>query len=423
MIMIMIFPAAVKQLNAQDKAIEKVITDERKEENERRRVIVGDNSWLEVHLLLQAQAYTQNIFDTKAGETTSDETWSNSFQIRRARIMLSGQAAKNVEYFLETDDINIGGKGPAANNSADTTYTDSANEKVTVKDQKGTYIQDAYINYKLADELEVSIGMMLLPFMHHNRQSAVSLLGIDYNTTVVPLNGTTNVWRDTGVEIRGLLFETAGNKKGLFDYRLGVWRGFADRNMKGNTDKEDDINPEASPRFCGRIQMNIVDAETGFFYSGNYLGKKSIFSIGGGADYQNDAVRNPGNQLKPYFGWTTDLAVDLPIGNDYVLAVQGAFVRVKNKPYETGGGYSSGQLGFFAQAGFLLFNKIQPVLKYMKWKDSDKGDTTEYFVGGAGYFIDGHKANIKAEYQMPWNDDHKNKSGEKKATVQCQIFI
>ncbi|MCU0822469.1 MAG: porin, partial [Spirochaetes bacterium] len=259
-IMIMIFlPFTAGKLGAQDKALEKIIAEERKEEKERKRVIVGENSWLEVHLLLQAQAYTQNTYDKKAGETVSDETWPYGFQLKRARLMFSGEAAKNVEFFVETDDINIGNQGPAANNSTQTEYTDSSgNNSVKVKDQKGSYIQDAYINYKIADELEVSIGMMLLPFMHENRQSAVSLLGVDYNSVVVPLTGTSNVWRDTGVEIRGLLFETAGNKKGLFDYRLGVWRGFADRNMKGNPDKNDDINPEAAPRFCGRIQLNIV---------------------------------------------------------------------------------------------------------------------------------------------------------------------
>lgn len=419
--MIMIFPFVPKQINAQDKALEKVIADERKEEKERRRVIEGDNSWLEVHLLLQAQAFSQNTYDKDAGETTADETWPYGFQLRRARLIFSGQAAKNVEFFLETDDINIGKTGPAANYPADTEHTDSSEAKIT--DQKGTYVQDAYINYKIADELEVSIGMMLLPFMHENRESAVSLLGVDYNTCVVPLGNTTNVWRDTGIEIRGLLFETAAKKKGLFDYRLGVWRGFADRNTQGSPEKNDDINRESNPRYCGRIQLNIVDAETGFFYSGNYLGKKSIFSIGGGADYQNDAVRNPGDKLKPYFAWTVDTTIDLPLGNDYVLTMQGAFVRVKNKPYESGDGYSSGQFGYFAQAGFLLFKRIQPVLKYLKWNDSDLDYMQEYFIGGVGFFIDGHKANIKAEYQMPWNDDHKNDSGEKKATVQCQIFI
>jgi hypothetical protein len=193
--------------------------------------------------------------------------------------------------------------------------------------------------------------------------------------------------------------------------------------MQGTPEKNDDINQESAPRFCGRVQLNIVDAETGFFYSGNYLGKKSIVSVGGGADFQDDAVRNSSHKLKPYFAWTTDATVDLPLGKEYVLAVQGAFVRVKNKPYETGEGYSSGQIGFSGQAGFLLYNKIQPVLKYMKFKDSDSGVTSQYFVGGLNYFIDGHKANIKAEYQMPWKGDNQDDSGEKKATVQCQIFI
>ncbi len=191
--------------------------------------------------------------------------------------MLHGQATKNVTFFIETDDFKIGSQGPAAQYSSSTTVaedgdettTDDATHSHTATDSKGTFIQDAYISYKIADEFQISAGMMILPFMHHSRQSAVSLLGVDYNVGVVPLGGTTNVWRDTGVEIRGLLFETAAKKQGLFDYRIGVYRGPAKRDMNNTPESNDDINPHSYLRYSGRLQLNIVDSETGFFYSGN----------------------------------------------------------------------------------------------------------------------------------------------------------
>lgn len=416
-------PAMMPVLLAEEKAIEKIIAEEREEEKERRRVISGENSWLEFHFLLQAQAYSKNLFDPSAGETESDEVWTKEAQIRRARIILFGQATENVTFFLETDDIKIGSQGAGANYATTDDYTTEDGDNVkNIEDSKGTFVQDAYINYKFADELEVAAGMILLPFMHHNRQSAASLLGVDYNGAAVPLGGISNGWRDTGIEIRGLLFETATKKKGLFDYRLGVWRGFAERDTKGTPETRDDINRRSSPRYCGRLQLNIVDPETGFFYSGNYLGKKNIFSIGGGIDFQNFAVRNSSNDPEHYRAWTVDATIDLAINNDYVLAMQGAFVRVKNKPTEDGG-YIGKQFGMFAQAGVLIFNSFQPVIKYIRWDDDDNAVRTEYFTGGLNYFIDGHKANIKAEYQMPWNKDHKDNPGEKKATVQFQVFI
>ena len=109
--------------------------------------------------------------------------------------------------------------------------------------------------------------------MHHNMQSAVSLLGVDYNVgTVVLANG--NVWRDTGIMLHGLVF------KGILDYRVGIYKG---------ADKRPDV-----PRIVGRFQINIFDAETGFFYSGNYLGKKKILSFGAGIDWNRSLLQAKG---------------------------------------------------------------------------------------------------------------------------------
>lgn len=366
----------------------------------------GDNKWVTLHYLLQVQGYTQNTYEQGEGET--DSVWSKGFQIRRSRIMLKGQAAENVTFFMETDDIMIGSQGPASRYD----NTDGSAES-SDKDRVGVYTQDAYINYRIADELQIAVGMISLPFMHQSRQSSVSLLGIDYNTSVIPLDGTTNAYRDTGAEARGLVFG------GKVDYRLGVWKAAAERDMDNPGGS---INPYDYPRYSGRIQINIMDPETGFFYSGNYLGKRNILSFGGGVDYQNHAVRS-GGDLEPYFAWTGDLTVDVKLGRGLAVTLQGAYVGSYNNPGENG----NDEKAFFAQAGFLMFNVIQPVAGYQNLSvqngDDDGSDLDVSCVtGGVNYFIDGHNANIKLECRYPLGEN-KSASGEKKGTIQCQIFI
>ena len=378
------------------------------EEKDSLKLSYGQDRWIALHLLLQAQLYSQNNYDELGGESESDATWSRSSQMRRSRIILNGQVNKYVEFFYQTDDIFVGQQGPGKQYS--TTKTDNTGD--TYNDSKGVYTQDAFINYKVADEFEVTVGLMCLPFMHHNLESAASLLGVDYNYATVPISGSTNEWRDTGLQFRGLI-------QRVFEYRVGVFRGYPKDDRDAEADSE--AKTDGAPRFTGRIQVNFDEAETGFFYSGNYLGKKNILSIGGGIDYQ----KNAGN-LGTYLAYTGDATIDYKISDEAVITFQGAYVKVAHQP----GASVKNQWGWYAQIGALFYGQVQPVVKYQYW-DGDavftdgNGDDVKisYMNYGLNYFIDGNNANIKAEYQNPMGKDNKSVSGEKKATIQFQIFI
>ena len=405
------------------------------------KLTYGPNQWLQVHFLLQAQYQSAAIWDADRpayaeDETDSDATWDSTFKIRRARIILSGQVAQNVSFFVETDDYNRGGRGNAG--AAGGTG-------------EGTFIQDAYVDFTIAPEFKIAMGMILLPFMHHNRQSAVSLLGVDYNVDVVKFMNN-KVWRDTGIEFRGLL---AG---GVIDYRIGVFQGQErelDVENEAGTDRVGHLNGNAAPRFVGRIQLNLMDAEDGFFYSGNYLGKKKIVSFGGGIDYQSNAgidydyQTSTPNKIDDYFAWTLDFTVDYPFAPGTVLALQGAYVHIDNRWSRTTKtrihgtalesyydyDYYGEEYGYFVQAGLLLMNTIQPVIKYSTWVNKNKNaigdDTSTYLTFGLNYFISGHNANIKIEYRHPLGEDESRSpsvdqidtSGQQQVTLQAQIFI
>src|SRR6056297_3479158 len=153
------------------------------------KLTYGENKWVALHYLLQAQgSYQQNA------DNEGKNYYGNDAKIRRSRVILKGQLSEKVSFFMETDAPQQEGY-----------------EKSTL------FTQDAYIDFAIADEFKIAAGHILLPFMHHNRASAVSLLGVDYNVKTVPVGG--NVWRDTGVEARGLLFG------GIIDYRVGAFNG------------------------------------------------------------------------------------------------------------------------------------------------------------------------------------------------------
>jgi len=363
----------------------------------------GPDKWIDVHLLFQMQYTNTFMWDTDgaAAETDSDGVWASDFAPKRMRVMFNGQVAPNLTFFVESD---ITG----ANNTM--------------------IMQDAYINYKFADEFNVTFGMILLPFTHHNRESAVSLLGVNYNTYFINIPQNVGAWRDYGVEFRGLL----ANK--MIDYRIGVFDGIErESNNAGTTD---DINPSGLPRVTGRIQINLMDAEEGFFYSGNYLGKKRIVSFGGGVDYMKEATQGT-TAVEDYLAWTVDAVVDYPINPNMVIAFQAAYTQYSWYPGTPTGQYPGTPTGqedaysYFAQAGLLLNSQFQPVLRYESVvAENDAGDSiTTYLYVGFNYFINGHNANVKIEYRHPMGENEATDvkqadlSGEKKFTLQAQIFI
>ncbi len=385
------------------------------EEKDLLKLSYGDDKWIALHCLLQTQIYSQNEYNSARGESESDAVWSKGFQVRRSRIILNGQVTKEIGFFIQTDDLLIGNQGKGSNYASTNSYHTTQNgvQVNNVKDTKGVYTQDAFINYRLSDAFEVTVGLMTIPFMHHNMESAASLLCVDYNSTVISPGSISNEWRDTGLLFRSLL------QKKIFDLRFGIFRG-QPRDYKGTDTTSDDVNPGSAPRFSGRVQLNFAEPETGFFYSGNYLGRKNVISLGGGIDAQSNAARIQGD-LSDYFSWAVDLTLDHKINEDTVVTFQGGYLYANNKP----GASVDKQQGFFAQAGILL-GKVQPVMKYQFW-DGDNPTAnnikSSYLNAGLNYFIRGQNANIKMEYQHPIGKDHKNLSGEKKATIQFQIFL
>jgi hypothetical protein len=338
------------------------------------------------------------------------DSWSNDFFLRRMRLIFAGQVHPKVKFFVDTDQPNWGKNGDWSSS---------------------IFTQDAYVDFDLFPELKVAGGQMLLPFSHHNRQSAATLNTLDYHVPLIKFpDGTHKVWRDAGVEARGLLFQNH------LDYRLGIFNSMGGKKITASTtDSEGNIinpdngmtNPDDMPRFTGRIQANILDPEDTFFYNGIYFGKKKIVSFGLGYDIGPDIAQDLDRatgvtEEETYVGLVGDAFVDLPVGKDMEVVGQASVYD-----YDKGDNQPGSGTGFFAELGY-RYLKWEPVVSG-EWFDGDGKDANMKKRGdlrnvrlGLNYWFKEHAVNFKAEYgYLSATDDIAD--GESAITFQTQVLF
>ena len=222
---------------------------------------VNDDVFFKVGTLIQAWAD-----DAEDPTTTID---AKNLYLRRVRLIVGGQVARNVTFFFETDNPNLG-KAP--------------------KNLSGGFItQDAFIEWKpSSDAFMLDAGLMFVPLCRNCLESAATLLSLDYGSYTFTQSAATqsSVGRDTGFQAKGYLAD------GHLEYRAGVFQGFRA------------IGSSNSLRTAGRLQYNVWDKESGYLYPGIYLGNKKILSFGAGLDHQQN-----------YKGYSADVFTSIPAVN------------------------------------------------------------------------------------------------------------
>jgi hypothetical protein len=281
----------------------------------------------------------------------TDDTAQNLF-IRRIRLMFGGQVARRVTFFVETDAPNLGKATPGGSNIS-----------------PAVIVQDAYAEFSFHPALAIDAGLMFVPFSRNSLQSAATLLPIDYGaytfTQSAPTQSATG--RDTGFQARGYLLANH------LEYRAGVFQGRRDAASAN------------SFRVVGRAQYNVLDTETGFFYSGTYLGRKKIFAIGAAVDGQSD-----------FRAYDADTFFDYPIGPGALTA------RLDYSHFDGGITFVTlpKQDDVLVEAGYLVrAAKLTPVLQWQHRNiaGTSVGDETRTSVG-ANYWWAAHNASVKAAY-------------------------
>lgn len=292
--------------------------------------------------------------------------------VRRIRLLAGGTLFGKFEYFVDIDSPNLG--------------------KLNGETKSGPlFVQDAYVTWKAAEDLfKIDAGYMLPPLAHNAVQGAGTLYGLDYFGNTFRHNGVfgspNDIGRDAGVEARGLVLDNH------IEYRVGVFQGF-----RRPATAQPDPNPmnlprgEAgarnTPRVAGRLQINLLDAETGFFYAGTYLGKKKILSVGASFDAQND-----------YRHWSIDGFLDMPVGPG-VLTAQANVVKWNGHDFITA---LPNQIAYMAEAGYLIDAvQLSPIVRfeYRNTKTQTKANPDEARYGlGLAYWPYGHNINLKTMF-------------------------
>ena len=138
--------------------------------------------------LVQVHGYIQGRF-------TDQEGTPDRLEIRRARLIVTGEPASNLSYRFQVDFA------------------------------KSPYLMDASISYKLSTALSISAGQMKIPF------SAESVISDDRNPPVSRSRAVLALspGRDTGVQGRDVGLQTAGafgaRNRSWMEYSAGVFRG------------------------------------------------------------------------------------------------------------------------------------------------------------------------------------------------------
>jgi hypothetical protein len=323
-----------------------------------------------------------------AGSATLDGM-RNNFFLRRARILFGMTLGTDLELFAETDSPDLG----------KATGVDMMGNVVRVGPSAN--IQDAFMTWKPMDEFKLDLGMMLIPFSHNSVQGATTLYSWDYFVPYSFLQSAplgNYIGRDTGLQARGLIAKQ-------LEYRVGVFQGKRD-----GAGMPPMVPSRNSPRIAARLQYNVFDAESAYFYAGTYGGTKRILSVGAGFDHQDD-----------YNAFAGDVFFDWPVGMD-VATAQVNFL------YYDGNGWIAvpQQYDLLAEAGYRLGAlKLSPIIRF----EMQKLDTPTPAVpdvmrigGGLVYWYMGHNANLKVFYTYTKPDSDMQQSWSQ-INVQTQFFL
>jgi hypothetical protein len=332
----------------------------------------------------------------QAAGSPEQDSLTHDLYLRRTRFLVGGTLFKYFEYFFETDYPNLfkaAATTPAAGVSG-TPPTVVVVGSETRKNSPGLNIQDAFATAKplgadksTADLFKIDAGFMLPPLAHNAVQGATTLYGWDYfsnsfrHSDVFGNAAPSPVGRDMGVQLRGLLLG------GHLEYRAGMFQGLREDPLPSSTGGNTQVLGRNLFRVAARIQINFLDAETGYFYNGTYLGAKRIASIGAAYDFQDS-----------YKYWAVDAFLDLPAGPGVVTAQVnaaqwdgGTFIKALPK-----------QTAIMAEGGYIIAPiNLGPVVRYEQRSFANEAAATPNetrYVGGIGFWPFGHNSNLKVFY-------------------------
>ncbi|HKC24702.1 MAG TPA: porin [Thermoanaerobaculia bacterium] len=317
---------------------------------------VNDNVKFQFGMQIQAWAdWLQDQGSGSAAKPFDGGGFAQNLFIRRARFLVSGQMAPNLTFFFQTDAPNLG-KTPKALTS-------------------GFVVQDAYFEWKLANEFMIDGGLFLTAFTRNELTSTTKFISIDVAATGAVFSGPTasSATRDTGFGFKGYLIDG-----GRLEYRANIFQGV--RAAATST------TPASHNSFRTNLYMqyNFLEKETGYVYAGTYLGTKKVAGVSAAYDGQSE-----------YNAYAASAYCALPLAGGDEFALQSHWAHYNGQKFIV----LPQQNDYFIEAGYYMKSaKVQPYGKFESQHFTyAAGDQTRYSLG-MNYYVSGYNLKITGQF-------------------------
>jgi hypothetical protein len=316
--------------------------------------------------------WTQDATAPSAGA----QGFQQSFYLRRARLMLGGNIGHNISFFVQTDDPKLG---------------------LTPKNlAAGFILQDAWMEYKVNNYLQIAGGEMMIPTSRQGLQSTLSFYSLDISSVSTVSNSALqgSALRDMGFQARGYFFHDH------LQYRGGIFEG------------ERDVNGRDSLRPALYVQYDFFSPEKEYAYAGTALGKRKILAVDAGGDKQGS-----------YRSYSANIANDTPVygGDEVGFNLQYLHFDGRNKFTAI-----PDQNNFLAEAAYYIHKaKFQPFARFETQRFVAAVNNTKDINragGGMNYYVRGQnlKWTLQVLRALPQNGSPIRPSNE--FTLQMQAF-
>jgi hypothetical protein len=213
------------------------------------------------------------------------------FNVDNARLYFNGKGHERIGFELNTDI-----------NNAQGWYGGNA--------QSGEMrILDAIVKFQISEGVHLWMGRLLPPSDRANLSGPFFQNNWNFPYTQF---GYPNIFqgRDDGASLWG---EVGG---GAFKWAVGAFEG------ESSGGPFNDLLPvEDNTMFTGRVVLNLLDPEPGYYNSSTYYGEKEIMAIGAAVMHRAD-THGPGQD---YTGWNIDALFETKLDNGGVVTLEGAY--------------------------------------------------------------------------------------------------
>ena len=359
---------------------------------------------------LSIGAGLRTSYNAIEGGNSANGGTAQDFALNNARIYLNGKGHERIGFEFNTDIDNAQGFN-----------LDGTDEGASVR------ILDLIAKFQLTDHISLWTGRFLPPSDRSNLDGPFYLNA--WNFPWVQF-GHPNIFqgRDDGAA----LFGQYGD--GAFKWQIGAFEGDHDGSAArvGNADTDNLM-------VTGRLTLNLLDPEPGYYNASTYYGEKDILAVGVAFMHRHNALADAttAGVFQDQTSWSIDGLFERPLDNGGVMTVEGAYynnddhngVRSPGNEVLIGTNRPRTGDGYFILGSYLFPNamnimslegKLQFMTRYMEYTseswNSGQDNQTDFQLN---YIMNGHNARISAVWSV--YDDHSGLENTDTFTLGTQL--